>query len=366
MSSCRAPAALLAPLRRRLAHAFPRSLAPALAAGARGGAAGGPAARQPCAPSSPAAGVPSRRLSLLASLARPDDSPTHIVAHDKYGFNVNGIHMRGSILAFNNFTLLWNVQHVVAATPRSLAAVHMVRPKVEVLLVGTGETAEHVNPALYAYFSRRGVSIEAMTTTQAISTFNVLASEGRPVCAALVSREPVTRDEACLYTPDAAARVTKQDREILAALAADVLPADRAMLLEGGKSGEGDSAEGPAAAAAAAAAAARSAGPSPPASTPAAAPADPPQTVRLVEAKSAAIATRYGYPGALPPDISPLPEGHQRRKGIATGGGNNNTSLWEKAATGTLEEGTEGKDKEDTGSTRGLGRRSESKREWKP
>lgn len=112
---------------------------------------------------------------MVSNLTEQDDTTTHIVGQDKYGFNVNGIYMRGSILAFNNFTLLWNCQHVVAITPRNLAAVHMIRPKPEVLIIGTGDDPVNVNPGLYNYFSRKGIAVEVMTNVSSFFLSAVLA-----------------------------------------------------------------------------------------------------------------------------------------------------------------------------------------------
>ncbi len=95
------------------------------------------------------------------------DGLTNILSTDRYGFNVNGIHMRGSIIAFSNFTLLWNCLRIVDASPRNLAVVHSVKPKPEILVIGTGESMENVNPALYSYFSRKGISVEPMSTVSA-------------------------------------------------------------------------------------------------------------------------------------------------------------------------------------------------------
>jgi uncharacterized protein len=117
-------------------------------------------------PSTPSSASPRRALSIMASLAHQDDAPTRIMGHDKYGFTVNDIRMRGSILAFANFTLLWDVQHAVEISPRNLAAVSVIRPKPEILLIGTGEKMVNVNPALFAYFSRRGIAVDAMTTVR--------------------------------------------------------------------------------------------------------------------------------------------------------------------------------------------------------
>lgn len=107
-------------------------------------------------------------LAGLTSIIDKDDGVSVITSHDKYGFTVNNIHMRGSVIVFRNYTLLWNVTRVIDISPRNLAIAHMVRPRPELLLVGTGETADNINPALYAYMARRGISIEALSTVRHI------------------------------------------------------------------------------------------------------------------------------------------------------------------------------------------------------
>lgn len=101
----------------------------------------------------------------ISSMLAQQDRMSVIQAHDRYGFTVNGIHMRGSVLVFPNYTLLWNCQRLVDVCPRNTAIVHMVRPKIELLLLGTG-VGENVNPSLFAYFQRRGVSVEPMATVR--------------------------------------------------------------------------------------------------------------------------------------------------------------------------------------------------------
>jgi NADH dehydrogenase [ubiquinone] 1 alpha subcomplex assembly factor 3 len=164
----------------------------------------------------------------LAPLSDRLDGRTSLNGFDAAGFNVNGVHMRGSILAFPDFTLLWNVLRAVDVSPRALAPVHMIRPRTEILLVGTGARIENINPAVYGYMSRRGVAVEVLTTAQAISTFNMLLAEGRAVAVALVSATPVSRDDACLYTEDGAAPLMRpQDAVTAAVLRAETLSADR-------------------------------------------------------------------------------------------------------------------------------------------
>ena len=57
---------------------------------------------------------------------------------------------------------------------------------VEVLIIGTGNTFELVEPALRIALRQKGIGVEAMTTPAACRTFNVLLTEGRKVAAALL------------------------------------------------------------------------------------------------------------------------------------------------------------------------------------
>lgn len=132
-----------------------------------------------------------RRFLSVANLVEQDDALSQITAHDKFGFKVNGVHLRGSVIVFRNFSLLWNVQKAVDISPRNAAVVHMLEPRVgacpfsqplsspnqsalrhtassnaDLFIVGTGEKLLEINPSLYGYFSRKGVSVEPMSTVR--------------------------------------------------------------------------------------------------------------------------------------------------------------------------------------------------------
>ena len=248
--------------------------------------------------------MPAAHAGLAALVTAPvsaSDSLSQIGGYDRHGFTVNGLHLRGSVLVFSRFSLLWHVPRggVLAVSPRVLAPVHMVRPRPELLLLATGEHSANVNPALYAYLARRGIALEALPTGQAISTFNELVAEGRAVAAALVCATPMTRADACLYVhAPAAAAASPADRLVGRVLARDVDAATAQRLLEGGTRGGGAAmtTEASEEAAAVAAEAAAVAAVSPEAELRAA------ESLAAAGEESQRLSRLYGYPGALPPD----------------------------------------------------------------
>lgn len=78
----------------------------------------------------------------------------------------------------------WNVRSVEDIDETSLQAIFEFEP--EVVLIGTGSKQVFLPPATQIHFFRQGVGFEVMSTDAACRTFNVLASEGRHVVAALL------------------------------------------------------------------------------------------------------------------------------------------------------------------------------------
>lgn len=117
-----------------------------------------------------------------------------------------------------------------------------------------------------------------MLQSHAIATFNTLVQEGRRVAAALICRTPTTWDDACLYTPEFTE--SEQDLRLKRALARDYSAAEATKLLTGETLPEDDSKSR-----------------SPP-------PIERKKPSSRVASESELLAVRYGYPGAMPPDIS--------------------------------------------------------------
>ena len=81
----------------------------------------------------------------------------------------------------------WNVESVGDINETSLQAIFDLQP--EVILLGTGAKQVFLPTSTQVHFYRHQVGFEVMATDAACRTFNVLASEGRQVVAALL---PIT------------------------------------------------------------------------------------------------------------------------------------------------------------------------------
>ena len=55
------------------------------------------------------------------------------------GFTVNGVSLKGSLLLLPHLRLFFNVPTLQQLTPRSLDLLRLVKPEVELLLIGSGE-----------------------------------------------------------------------------------------------------------------------------------------------------------------------------------------------------------------------------------
>lgn len=53
-----------------------------------------------------------------------------INGYDMYGFSINGVNYRGSVMVFPYITLLWDAQRVQDITLASLSPAHMIKPRI--------------------------------------------------------------------------------------------------------------------------------------------------------------------------------------------------------------------------------------------
>jgi uncharacterized protein len=126
------------------------------------------------------------------SLPAPAATPhlPHAAPIDAYGdggFRFAGLSHRGSLLCLPDGIWAWPVAAAQAVTPETLALVFDAAARLDLFILGTGRDPWMAPPALRKRFSEHSLRWEAMPTSAAIRTYNVLVAEGRRVAAALIA-----------------------------------------------------------------------------------------------------------------------------------------------------------------------------------
>ncbi|MEZ5862426.1 MAG: Mth938-like domain-containing protein [Geminicoccaceae bacterium] len=105
------------------------------------------------------------------------------------GFRIGTQWYNGHVLLLPQGVTAWPVQAGDAFTLDSLGPIREVEPPAEILLIGVGERPMLLPPALRVALKAWGLAVEAMPTSAACRTFNVLLAEERRVVAALLAIE---------------------------------------------------------------------------------------------------------------------------------------------------------------------------------
>ncbi|XP_061584258.1 NADH dehydrogenase [ubiquinone] 1 alpha subcomplex assembly factor 3 [Cololabis saira] len=115
-----------------------------------------------------------------------------IQSYSPAGFNVDGNRVFGPCVLLPPAILQWNVGTYKDITEDSVSLFHMLEPRIEILILGTGARLERINPSVLALLKRRGIAVEVQDTPNACATFNFLTSERRLVAAGLIPPSPST------------------------------------------------------------------------------------------------------------------------------------------------------------------------------
>ncbi|QJR11385.1 hypothetical protein DSM104443_02460 [Usitatibacter rugosus] len=97
---------------------------------------------------------------------------------------VNGRHIERGVLVRPEAIDDWNVASIAQLAPEHVQQVLAAKP--EIVLLGSGARFAFPDPAVLAPLYAARIGVEVMDTPAACRTFNILASEGRNVVAALV------------------------------------------------------------------------------------------------------------------------------------------------------------------------------------
>ncbi|HTJ58068.1 MAG TPA: MTH938/NDUFAF3 family protein [Devosiaceae bacterium] len=126
----------------------------------------------------------------------PDEMPkgrypyqVPVDAYGSGGFRFAGMSHRGSLLCLPTGMEAWRISDPGEVTLESLAPVLAVADRIDVLFIGLGPDIAALDPAIRAAFRERQVIVEAVATRSAVTTYNVLLAEQRPIAAALLAVE---------------------------------------------------------------------------------------------------------------------------------------------------------------------------------
>jgi uncharacterized protein len=104
------------------------------------------------------------------------------------GFSFGGMTHRGSILATPSGIHAFDATDILLVSESSLTPLFEEREgAVNLLVVGTGASFILPPRALRDLLKARGIGIDPMATAHAVSTYNILLGESRPVAALLLA-----------------------------------------------------------------------------------------------------------------------------------------------------------------------------------
>jgi len=112
-----------------------------------------------------------------------------ISRHEPGAVWINGTRWAQSVLVpWRGAVRPWRPESLDGLAASDFAQVLMLEP--ELVIFGSGDRLRFIAPALYGALIEARVGVETMDTAAACRTYNVLASEGRSVVAALLVPKP--------------------------------------------------------------------------------------------------------------------------------------------------------------------------------
>ena len=112
-----------------------------------------------------------------------------VTAYGDGGFRVLGERIEGSIFITPEEAQPWSVTAADGLASMDMSPFLALKGRVDVLLIGAGDTHFPPVKALTEALMDIGISVDFMSTGSACRTFNVLQSDGRQVACALIAVE---------------------------------------------------------------------------------------------------------------------------------------------------------------------------------
>ena len=113
------------------------------------------------------------------------DNKNLITGYDLNWVEVNQErHQTSLIITPNQLLLEWPVKTIKDIKENSFEAIESLN--IEIILLGTGNIQEHLEPKMLEFFSKKNMAVECMNNPSACRTYNILANEERKVLLALM------------------------------------------------------------------------------------------------------------------------------------------------------------------------------------
>ncbi|XP_037092625.1 NADH dehydrogenase [ubiquinone] 1 alpha subcomplex assembly factor 3-like [Pollicipes pollicipes] len=105
----------------------------------------------------------------------------------QFGFHLNtGVVVVGPMAVFPRTVLGWNVGSHTDITPASLSLFSIMEPRLDCLVIGTGDRGTTVSRDVIAFLRQKRIGFEILPTEQAAATFNFMNLERRCVAGAFI------------------------------------------------------------------------------------------------------------------------------------------------------------------------------------
>ena len=98
---------------------------------------------------------------------------------------VNGVRYEKCVVVSPQAVVAWEVSGLEMLTAADFGFIESLKP--EIVIVGTGAAQRFLRPELARALAATGVGVEVMDSRAACRTYNILATEGRRVVAAILT-----------------------------------------------------------------------------------------------------------------------------------------------------------------------------------
>uniref|UniRef100_UPI000180B382 NADH dehydrogenase [ubiquinone] 1 alpha subcomplex assembly factor 3 n=1 Tax=Ciona intestinalis TaxID=7719 RepID=UPI000180B382 len=126
----------------------------------------------------------ANKTTMTLTSGDSDVDPLLITGLYKGGFAFQATTLHCPVTIVRDVIFKWNVTSPEEVTSESLSIFHMIYPKIDMVVIGTGDVVAPLRPHVVEDMRKLGIGCEVQSTRNAAGTFNLLRSERRMLVAA--------------------------------------------------------------------------------------------------------------------------------------------------------------------------------------